>query len=41
MCRYDDDPENCYTFMDMIKDQYYDEMVEWLKKREKKNGGKK
>lgn len=35
--RYDDDPENCYTFMDMIKDQYYDEIVEWLKKREKKN----
>lgn len=38
LCRYDDDPENCFTFMDMIKDQYYDEMVEWLKKREKKNG---
>ena len=37
LCRYDDDPENCFTFMDMIKDQYYDEMVEWLKKREKKN----
>ena len=34
LCRYDDDPENCFTFMDMIKDQYYDEMVEWLKKRE-------
>lgn len=33
LCRYDDDPENCYTFMDMIKNQYYDEMVEWLKKR--------
>lgn len=33
LCRYDDDPENCFTFMDMIKDQYYDEMVEWLKKR--------
>lgn len=30
-----------YSFMDMIKDQYYDEMVAWLKKREKKNGGKK
>ena len=30
-----------YSFMDMIKNQYYDEMVAWLKKREKKNGGKK
>lgn len=37
LCRYDDDPEDCHTFMGMIN-QYYDEMIKWLKKREKKNG---